>query len=185
MSITIEETLADKLDGMRAPIHAAPAGHSPSAASSASQISGEDPLVFELNHIYTRREIADELRGELQPYLPGFSGRVVAGCFRKDMNPGAPNEVLVGTSSKTQKSAEILANQGTPIPVFMKVASKQWEYRGLFRVQDWLCDKASIERYSKDSGRTDITSVLLLSPDFPSSATTLPEGEPIANQTNS
>jgi hypothetical protein len=117
--------------------------------------------MFKLNHFYMRREIADKLRGGLEPYLPTSSGRVVAGCFRRSNNPQAPDVVLVGSGPRIRSSAAMLAAQKTPIPVFMKDDINRWEYVGRFRVRDWLHDKRSIRRYSKGSIRLDITSVLL------------------------
>jgi hypothetical protein len=140
----------------------------PKTVRGSRQAGGSD--VFKLNSCYTRRQIADEVGGCSQHYLPISSGMVVAGCFRKDLNPGAPEEVLVGTGPIIQSATKALYEQKTPIPVFIREAPKQWKYRGLFRVRGLPSDKKSIQRYSKDSIRTDVTSVLLLSPDSPSAA---------------
>ena len=120
--------------------------------------------MFKLNHHYTRKEITGQLGGGTWDYLPTSSGCVVAGCFRLDMNPGAPREVLVGKGPRIQRSAEMLAKQGSPIPVFMKAGTNRWKYVGLYGVRALLSDKPSIKQYSEGSIRSDVTSVLLLDP---------------------
>ena len=40
--------------------------------------------------------------GGLQTYLPTVDGRVVCGCFRTDVNPGAPEVILPGTGPTIQ-----------------------------------------------------------------------------------
>ena len=57
----------------------------------------------------------------------------MSGCFRPDLNPKAPEEVLVGFGKLRVSSAKRLVNQSAPIPVFVQRAAKRWEYIGYYR----------------------------------------------------
>jgi len=80
-------------------------------------------LRFELGRTYTRDEISSELGGSPEPYLPTKNGRVTYGAFKRDTNPEAPHVVLPGFGPKIEESAELLARQRDPIPVFTAPAT--------------------------------------------------------------
>jgi hypothetical protein len=86
-----------------------------------------------LGEFYSREEISRMLGGSSWTYLPRDGGDVVSGCFRTDLNPKAPNEILVGYGKLRVSSAKRLVEQDTPIPVFIQRASKQWEFVGYYR----------------------------------------------------
>ncbi len=86
-----------------------------------------------LGESYRREEISLMLGGSPWTYLPRYGGNVVSGCFRTDLNPKAPEEVLVGFGPLRVSSARRLVEQGTPIPVFIPRASARWEYVGYYR----------------------------------------------------
>jgi hypothetical protein len=111
---------------------------------------------------YTREQIHAALGGDMWSYLPVSGGRVVAGCFRTDLNPGAPEVVLPGTGDQIEASAEILAAQAEPIPVFLKDGPNRWRYVGDYRCVGLSRDKAEIDALAKKAGRDDVTCVLRL-----------------------
>lgn len=86
-----------------------------------------------LGEFYSREEISRMFGGNSWTYLPRNRGDVVSGCFRPDLNPKAPDEVLVGHGRLRVSSAKRLVEQGTPIPVFIQRASKRWEFIGYYR----------------------------------------------------
>ncbi|HVF51519.1 MAG TPA: hypothetical protein VNA19_15635 [Pyrinomonadaceae bacterium] len=86
-----------------------------------------------VGEFYSREEISRMFRGSSWTYLPRYQGDVVSGCFRTDLNPKAPEEVLVGYGKLRISSAKRLVEQNTPIPVFLQRASKQWEFIGYYR----------------------------------------------------
>src|SRR5579872_6404241 len=88
---------------------------------------------FVLGQQYSRRQIADELGGGLQEYLPHSNGHVVCACVTPSLNPGAPHVVLPGTEHII-RWGRVFAGQRHRIPVFLKRRSNAWEYAGLFRV---------------------------------------------------
>ncbi|HLL15909.1 MAG TPA: hypothetical protein VK388_12640 [Pyrinomonadaceae bacterium] len=86
-----------------------------------------------LGELYSREEISHMLGGSSWTYLPRNKGDVVGGCFRTDLNPKAPYEILVGYGKLRVSSARRLVEQENPIPVFLQRASKQWEFIGHYR----------------------------------------------------
>src|SRR4051794_28738604 len=89
---------------------------------------------FDRNRLYSRAEIANLLGGgTVQSYMPTKGTRVLAGCFRTEVNPDAPRIVLVGIGPRIERAARLLMEQKEPIPVFLKRASKAYEYVGFWR----------------------------------------------------
>jgi hypothetical protein len=87
----------------------------------------------EAGEFYSREEISRMLGGSSWTYLPRNRGDVVSGCFRTDLNPKAPYEILVGHGKLRISSAKRLVEQDKPIPVFLQRASKRWEFIGYYR----------------------------------------------------
>lgn len=58
-------------------------------------------MQFEIGRTYSKIEISRELGGNFRLSLPMHEGKVVCGCFNKkaQYNPGAPEEVTIGTDS--------------------------------------------------------------------------------------
>ena len=51
---------------------------------------------------------------------------------------------------------------GHAIPVFLKRAAKQWEYRGEYVVDRCCMGRAFLERKGAEAGRSDLTMVIYL-----------------------
>ena len=114
---------------------------------------------------YTRPEICRELGGSTQKYLPHVRGRVVCGCFRLDLNPDAPGEILPGDSADIVKWATVFARQGDPVPTFLKRETNKWEYVGCWRVcAQRITDPSAIAERQRRTGRSDISMLLNLEP---------------------
>ena len=114
---------------------------------------------------YTRDEIHDKLGGNIQSYLPTVNGQVVAACFKRseDMNPEAPDVILVGSGPIIESTAKILTEQGYAVPTFIKLFENQWEYVGTYKVYRQSFNKNEIEKHLRKAKRKDkVTSVLFL-----------------------
>lgn len=120
---------------------------------------------FERGKTYTRNQIQRTLGGGLQDYLPHSGGRVVAGCFSKDINPDAPTTILPGTGVEIERWAEVFASQAEPVPVFVKQRSNQWYCFGYFRCTSLDRDPDRIAEQLKRTKRSDITMILTLERD--------------------
>lgn len=117
-------------------------------------------MVFEVGKTYTRHQIHIVLGGEIQSYLPQRGGRIVCGCFKPSLDPEAPCEVMVGDAPKVKEKAERLSQQGGTIPVFLKIDSRRWEYRGHFRVKEYSTSPGEIRRKKQETGRDYLAAVL-------------------------
>lgn len=108
---------------------------------------------FDVGSIYTLEEIRVVLGGETMSYLPQKGGRIVCGRFAMDMNPGAPEVILVGDPPKVQRKAQLLARQGGVLPVFLKSAPGRWRYHGLMEVVEYITDMRVVGPIAAKAGR--------------------------------
>ncbi len=118
--------------------------------------------MLKIGNPYNRRQIHDLVGGGVQSYLPHKNGQVVCGCFRKDLNPFAPDIILPGKGPEIMRWAKAFREQTYPIPIFIKKYSNSWEYVGNYKVERWTSDMAEIAKYAEYTGRNTITSILFL-----------------------
>ncbi len=119
-------------------------------------------MSFTCRKCYTRKEIHKILGGSLQAFLPHKNGRVVCACLRIDLNPDAPNVILVGNGPMIYNSGVMLCEQNESIPVFIKEDTNAWKYVGKYKVESWTEDHAKIIRQRQKTGREDITRIICL-----------------------
>ena len=55
-------------------------------------------------------------------------------CRRHDDDRRRSERWLPGFGAERERSAALLAEQGTPVPVFMKSETNRWRYVGNYRV---------------------------------------------------
>lgn len=111
---------------------------------------------------YTRDETVVELGGGSNiSYLPTKGGRILGGRFRLDLNPLAPDVVVVGHTAPIENPARLFGSSKNPVPVFIKEAINKWRYKGLYRCKRQSFAPSDLSKYG--SHRTDpITSILFL-----------------------
>ena len=80
--------------------------------------------------------------------------------FTKTMNPDAPECILVGNSPRILGKAEKLAAQGGDIPVFLKLATNQWEYKGRFELMLFTRNPQDFESKAISADRNDVSAAL-------------------------
>lgn len=90
---------------------------------------------FRIGSYYSRMEIAAEVKGSVQWYLPTYKREIVAICLRRSHNPKAPNVVFCGFGKRIETTAEWLSQETKPLPVFVKEDVNRWKYYGQFRVK--------------------------------------------------
>ncbi|MDA2921132.1 DUF3883 domain-containing protein [Desulfobacterota bacterium AH_259_B03_O07] len=120
--------------------------------------------MLKLNTNYTRKEINKMFRGGLRDYLPTYKGKVTSICVKKDMNPDAPNVILVGEKEDIRKRGEMLCKQKKDaLPVFIQLNKNipEWTYVGHYRVNSWAISSKIINKHKKRAGRS-ITKVIFL-----------------------
>lgn len=122
--------------------------------------------LFNIGSDYTRDEIYAIVGGSKQTYLPTKEGVVVAACLKIDLNPRAPNVVLCGNGKLIARAGDLLANQRTDVPVFLKRAVNHWEYQGKFTVASSHTTGTEFENLIAGSRRdpSTVSRVILLQP---------------------
>lgn len=89
-----------------------------------------------IGHFYHWGEIGQLVGHEPCGYLTQVDENIVFGCFRKDLNPDAPDIVLPGSDNpQWVAKARLFQQQDTPIPVFVKAEGMPWEFVGKFHVE--------------------------------------------------
>jgi hypothetical protein len=111
-------------------------------------------MKIERNRLYTRTEIRGLVGGGgVMEYLPSRGNEILAGCFRTELNPEAPRIVLVGKGPRIERAAELLVEQGNPVPVFLKRSVNEWEYVGHWRAIKLDKDSDTIAKHSPNTTR--------------------------------
>ena len=115
---------------------------------------------FKVGVFYSHADINDAFGGNPNAYLRIRAGRVSCGCFNAQLNPNAPQEILVGTGPQIERSVDILMEQGGVIPVFVKRGTNQWQYSGLMRPIRLERNPDVVARKARDGGQKNISAVL-------------------------
>ncbi|MFH1706351.1 MAG: AAA family ATPase [Planctomycetota bacterium] len=111
---------------------------------------------------YTREAIAKLIGGDTQSYLPSRDKQIVCAALDPASNPEAPDKILCGSGPQVMEKGAMLATQGGRIPVFMKQATGEWVYRGIFEVTGSSTDPGVLTAECGTSGRADISRVIYL-----------------------
>ena len=117
---------------------------------------------LKVGQIYTHDFICNTFGGDAKSgsYLPQSQQTILCGCFTKTMNPEAPECVLVGNSPRILSKAERLAAQGGSIPVFMKLETNQWEYKGKYELLLFTKNTSDFEAKAVAADRNDVAAAL-------------------------
>lgn len=102
------------------------------------------------NQIIDTRELADITAGGTD-FIRTKNGEVKGIAIRPDLNPEAPEIVLVGRGRNRQPRAQRYFESGSHIPAFIKRAANQWEYVGEYRATHYTEDRQEVERRPKGS----------------------------------
>lgn len=131
---------------------------------------GTDMGAFAKGHEYTMKQIRAVLGGETMSYLPQRGSRIVCGRFTPEMNPEAPEKVLVGNPPRVQRKAELLAEQRGVLPIFMKIGAGRWRFEGPMELVEYTTDMATVEPKAAAAGRAgEVVGILVFRavPDTP------------------
>lgn len=112
------------------------------------------PFVY--GRSYTRRDIHNEVGGNLQQYMPSVAGRVVAVCINPapQLQPFPPRQIFVGAGSITRARAKRLSLQDEPVPVFIKQAPKEWIFEGYWRPARYVDEPRAVALEAEAAGVT-------------------------------
>jgi len=115
----------------------------------------------EIGKLYDRKEISEMFGGSYRRALPFKNGDVVSGCFDPTLNPNAPVEILVGLGRDRVRYSQRIVEQNTPIPIFLKRASKKYEFVGYYRATKYSDNRKEVKDKNKSNrNHDDIAAVL-------------------------
>lgn len=117
---------------------------------------------FNADKCYTRNQISRELGGGIRDYLPHRDCEVVCGCFRTDLNPDAPGEILPEDTPDKVRWAKVFASQKHSVPVFLKIKRNCWQYAGMWHVKDVIGERGEVKTREQRTGRKRIAMILRL-----------------------
>ena len=121
---------------------------------------------LQIGQIYTHDFICKTFGGDAKSgtYLPQSQQTILCGCFTTVMNPDAPECVLVGNGPRIMAKAEKLAAQGGAIPVFLKLDTNQWEYKGRYELMLFSKNLPDFEAKAIVADRNDVAAALFFRP---------------------
>jgi HNH endonuclease len=99
--------------------------------------------------------------GSGQFYLPFKGQQVFAALLTPEKNPDASNVVLVGSNPRVVMAGAIFSRQQTPVPTFIKKATNQWTYAGMYRVSE-VVEQSSTVTLADKARRSDVVFALRL-----------------------
>lgn len=85
--------------------------------------------------IITWEKLLDDTKSDQpfsDPYILFNGNDPSAFALTWELNPGLPNEILVGNTDAVIKKAEKYLKNPLPIPLYMKIATNRWELKGVF-----------------------------------------------------
>ncbi|MCX7175607.1 MAG: hypothetical protein NT159_17105 [Proteobacteria bacterium] len=117
---------------------------------------------LQIEQVYTHDFICKVFGGDAKggTYLPQSQQSILCGCFTTTLNPEAPECVLVGNGPRILAKAEKLAVQGGSIPVFLKIGTNQWVYKGRFELASFSKSPSDFEAKAVAADRNDVAAAL-------------------------
>jgi hypothetical protein len=97
-------------------------------------------------NILTTKEVADRTAGG-DSYVRKNEGKVMGLAITKKKNPNAPFIITVGKGLFIIKNAELLFDTKIAVPVYLKLGTNQWLYKGKYKVSNYSLERADIIEY--------------------------------------
>jgi hypothetical protein len=96
-------------------------------------------------HISTKKLEAVTAGG--RDYIRTKDDQVKGLALRLDLNPRAPELIIVGKGPRIVRRAELFRDSESPVPAFIKRGTDKWEYFGDYRAIDYRTDSKAIRTY--------------------------------------
>jgi hypothetical protein len=116
---------------------------------------------MQATNILTTKEVAERTAGG-DSYVRTKEGKVMGLAITKKKNPKAPSIITVSMGPFIVKNAELLADTKTPVPVYLKLGTNQWLYKGKYRVSNYSLERVDIEEYHGSREIEEIHGILFL-----------------------
>lgn len=112
----------------------------------------------------TTKELANKLAGG-DSYIRTKNNLVKGLAITTDLNPEAPDIIIVGTGPNVIKNAKLFLEQQQYVPVYVKQSVNLWKYLGNYRADNYSQDPIVIEKHRKNRPIESIDGILFLSSD--------------------
>lgn len=116
---------------------------------------------MQATNILTTKEVAERTAGG-DSYVRTKEGKVMGLAITKKKNPKSPSIITVSKGPFIVKNAELLADTKTPVPVYLKLGTNQWLYKGKYRVSNYSLERVDIEEYHGSREIEEIHGILFL-----------------------
>ena len=125
-------------------------------AGSAARGAKQDKSLFISTH-----ELAKRLAGG-DDYIRTLMGVVKGLALRMDLNPDAPEIIVVGRGKQIEKRAKLFLDSGASVPTYVKRGTNSWEYLGVYRATAYRTDAETIRLHRRDRDRDSVAGILFL-----------------------
>lgn len=95
-------------------------------------------------------------------YIRTKDGKVKGLALRLDLNPRAPEVIIVGNGPNIVRRAELLLGTQAKVPAFIKRQSGEWEYRGDYRAIAYRTDRDATRTYRDSRPSKSVAGILFL-----------------------
>lgn len=110
----------------------------------------------------TTKELAEKLAGG-DSYIRTKNNVVKGLAIRTDLNPEAPEIIVVGNGPRIVASAELFLEQQSYVPVYIKQDTNSWRYLGDYKADSYSRNPEIIERYRRHRLFDSVDGILFLS----------------------
>ena len=116
---------------------------------------------MEVKKYYTAKEVAAKTAGG-DSYIRTRNNVVRGLAVTLDLNPEAPDIIIVGVGTRIKANAELFNETLTPVKIFIKRETDKWEYVGKYKVKHFSKSATDIEKYRKHRLSSDVSGILFL-----------------------
>ena len=109
----------------------------------------------------TTAQLAAKLAGG-DDYIRTKDGVVQGLAIRLDLNPQAPEVIVVGDGPRIRARAQLFMNSGRAVPTYVKRGTNAWEYLGEYRATAFRKDAQTIRRFSETRVVASVAGILFL-----------------------
>lgn len=110
----------------------------------------------------TTDELAQALAGG-DSYIRTKNNVVKGLAITTDLNPEAPDIVVVGNGPRIISNAKLYLEQQQYVPVYVKQSTNNWKYLGHYKADKYSQDPAIIEKHRKNRSYDEVDGILFLS----------------------
>lgn len=111
---------------------------------------------------FTTDEIAQKLAGG-DSYIRTKNKEVKGLAITTDLNPEAPEVIVVGTGPRIKENARLYLESKIYVPVYIKQSVNKWKYMGEYKAVSYAQDSETIEKHRATRPKNSVDGILFLS----------------------